>query len=170
MENNQIIIETKFVDGPVPAATNQQSHHDIGARCIFLGQTRSEKHTTFGQLQYLSYEVYEEMAILELNRLVQKAIAQFGCILVRVLHSKGVVKVGQSSVLIEVATGHRDESFQACRFLIDQLKHQLPIWKREFWEQGQTYVKGCCVHQPEDRILGAPQISLRDEIESKKRP
>ena len=147
-------IEILFVDGAVDMALAGDADARCGARCVFVGQTRGEEHEKFGALVHLDYEVFEAMAVKQLGEIVDRAVEEFDCLLVRVIHSRGVVKVGECSVLIEVATGHRGESFEACRYLIEALKHELPIWKREVWEKGESFVKGCCVHSGAVRVDG----------------
>lgn len=124
---------------------------DCGAEGVFLGRTREETHPEHGPLRELRYEMYEPMVRTLLREMAQAAAARFGCRAVRLYHAIGTVAPGQASVVIQVATPHRGESFAACRYLIDRLKHELPIWKREIWERGETYVEGCCAHHPDDR-------------------
>ncbi len=121
---------------------------DCGGECVFLGRTREETHAEFGPLLRLEYEVYEPMAQKLLLQLAQEAVQRYGCRAVRIVHAKGAVEPGQASVVIQVATPHRGEAFEACRFLIDALKQKLPIWKREVWRDGETFVDGCCADRP----------------------
>jgi molybdopterin synthase catalytic subunit len=92
----------------------------------------------------LEYEVYEPMATKVLGSMAKDAAKKFGCRAVRMVHARGAVKPGEASVVIQVATPHRGEAFEACRYLIDRLKHDLPVWKREVWRDGETFVDGCC--------------------------
>ena len=115
-----------------------------GAEACFLGRTRAETHPRFGQLKQLEYQVYAPMALQLLQRIAEQAAQQFGCHRVRIVHAQGTVGPGDASVVIQVATPHRAQSFEACRFLIDTLKGQLPIWKRQIWEHGETFVEGWC--------------------------
>jgi molybdopterin synthase catalytic subunit len=110
---------------------------------VFLGKTRQESHPQFGPLVRLEYEVYGPMAEKLLDQMAKDAAKRFGCLAVRLVHARGPVRPGEASVVIQVATPHRAEAFEACRWLIDRLKHELPIWKREIWRDGQTFVEGC---------------------------
>lgn len=130
--------------------------HDCGAEVVFLGRTRMEAHPDFGRLIRLEYEVYGPMARKLLRRSAEEAAAKFDCHAVRVVHSHGTVPPGEASVVIQVATPHRGEAFTACRYLIDRIKHELPVWKREVWERGETFVEGCCAHHPDDRKAHPP--------------
>ena len=73
------------------------------------------------------------------------AAAKWDCYAIRMIHAHGPVLPGQASIVIQVATPHRSEAFLACKHLIDRVKHELPVWKRELWERGVTFVEGCCV-------------------------
>ena len=79
----------------------------------------------------------------------REAIARWGSISVRIHHSVGEVPRGEASVLIRVVSAHRAEAFAACRFLIDALKSQAPIWKREFFEGGDVWIEGATA-DPDD--------------------
>lgn len=119
---------------------------DCGAEACFLGRTRKEEHPELGALKRLEYEVYQPMVRSRMRQLAEEASARFGCRRVRMVHAMGPVQIGQASVVIQVAAPHRTEAFAACRYLIDTLKHDLPIWKREIWQRGETFVEGCCAH------------------------
>ena len=146
----QAQIHVAICDGPVSIDTMNWPG-DCGAECIFVGRTRDEVHDEYGKLLHLSYEVYEPMAIKLMQVMCEEIAQQYDARAVHMIHSKGDVGPGQGSVVIQVATPHRSESFVACKALIDRLKHELPIWKREIWECGETYVEGCCAHHPSDR-------------------
>ena len=136
-------ISVSVQDGPASVAALDWPG-PCGGECVFLGRTRHDTHTEFGPLLRLEYEVYEPMAQNVLQQLAREAVEQFGCHVVRIVHAKGSIEPGEASVVIQVATPHRSEAFDACRFLIDALKHKLPVWKREVWREGQTFVEGCC--------------------------
>ncbi|MEX2214264.1 MAG: molybdenum cofactor biosynthesis protein MoaE [Phycisphaeraceae bacterium] len=118
---------------------------DCGGECVFLGRTRGERHAEFGALQRLEYEMYEPMAVKLLEAMARDAAARWDCKVIRLMHSRGPVALGEASVVIQVATPHRGESFEACRYLIDRLKRELPVWKHEIWERGRTFVEGSSV-------------------------
>ncbi len=135
-------IDVQLIDGPVRIAAEEPFPPEGGAECIFLGRTRQESHPQHGALRRLKYEAYQPMAEDVLHRLAREAIARFGCISVQIHHSIGEVPRGEASVFIRVVSGHRAEAFEACRFLIDDLKSNAPIWKREEWERGATWSEG----------------------------
>lgn len=136
-------IEVGLHNGPVPTATLRWPN-DCGAESIFLGRTREQTHAEFGPLQRLEYDVYVPMARKLLVAMAEDATVRFGCRAVRIVHARGPVAIGEASIVIQVAAPHRDKSFAACRHLIERIKHELPVWKREIWQDGETFVEGCC--------------------------
>lgn len=145
------IIDAGMVPAPVSiCAINWPG--ECGAESVFLGRTRRETHAEFGELLRLEYEAYGPMADTMLRDMADAAATRFGCRAVRVAHATGVVNPGEASVVIQVATPHRGEAFAACRYLIDRIKHELPIWKREVWQHGETFVKGCCAHKDHGNV------------------
>jgi molybdopterin synthase catalytic subunit len=146
-------IEVAVHDGPVAIAPLDWPG-DCGGEACFLGRTRRQTHRQFGDLLRLEYEVYEPMAHPLMRQMAEQAVRQFGCSAVRLVQAQGPVAPGEASVVIQVATPHRGEAFAACRYLIDRLKHELPIWKREIWERGQTFVDGCCAHSHSEADVG----------------
>ncbi len=111
-----------------------------GAVCVFDGIVRN--NTRGRQTLYLDYESYREMALLQMQRLAAEALERFGVRDVALLHRLGRLQVGETSVLIVVASAHRGAAFEACRWLIDTLKKQVPIWKRETFADGVVWVDG----------------------------
>lgn len=138
-------LEVAVCKGPVAIAPLDWPG-DCGGEACFLGRTRRQTHRQFGNLLRLEYEVYGPMAQPLMRQMAEQAARQFGCRSVRLVHAQGPVAPSEASVVIQVATPHRGEAFAACRYLIDRLKHELPVWKREIWERGQTFTEGCCAH------------------------
>jgi len=103
---------------------------------VFLGTTRSETSTAGQALLALDYEAYGEMATKQLHDLARRAREQWPVARLALLHRTGRVLVGAPSVIIAVATPHRADAFAACRWLIDTLKADVVIWKREVWADG----------------------------------
>lgn len=139
------LILTGIETGPCQAITMIWPG-DCGGECVFLGRTRDETHAEFGQLIRLEYESYEPMTAKLLETMAADAIEKFGCHAVRIVHAQGAVEPGEASIVIQTATPHRGEAFESCRYVIDRIKHELPIWKHEIWENGRTFVDGCCAH------------------------
>jgi len=111
-----------------------------GAAVVFEGVVRN--NTRGRSTLYLEYEAYEAMALQEMERLCERALQQFGVREVRIVHRLGHIAVGETSVLIIVASAHRGAAFDACRWLIDTLKRTVPIWKKEFLEDGAVWADG----------------------------
>jgi molybdopterin synthase catalytic subunit len=114
-----------------------------GGIAVFLGTTRAENSATGHSLVALNYEAYPEMALAQMQDLARRARARWPILKLVLLHRVGSVPVGQPSVVIAVSTPHRAEAFDACRWLIDTLKSEVAIWKKEVWEDGSgTWVEG----------------------------
>ena len=106
---------------------------------VFLGTTREENRVVDdAPLIALDYEAYTEMAVEQLRALVADARERWPIARAVVLHRVGRVAVGEASVIIAVACPHRAEAFEACRFMIDELKRVAAIWKREVWADGSA--------------------------------
>lgn len=150
MPHGQRTIDVQILDHPVRPIPLEPFPQPAGGECIFLGRTRKDVHPKHGELVQLSYEAYRPMAERVLRELAEQAAQQFDCPAVRLHHAVGEVPLGEASVLVQVVTGHRDQAFEACRFLIDRLKATAPIWKREIWADGATWSHGAPVVMRED--------------------
>jgi molybdopterin converting factor subunit 1 len=111
-----------------------------GATAVFEGIVRN--HTRGRRTLYLDYEAYEEMALKQMEKLAERALAEFKIRDVAILHRLGRLEVGETSLLIVVASAHRAAAFDACRWLIDTLKRAVPIWKKEHFEDGAVWADG----------------------------
>jgi molybdopterin synthase catalytic subunit len=110
---------------------------EAGGICVFAGTTRAERNAARKELAALDYEAYPEMAIRQLRDLADRAKKQWPIQKLAILHRTGRVAVGEASVVIAVATPHRGQAFEACRYLIDELKRDVAIWKKEVWTDGE---------------------------------
>jgi len=111
-----------------------------GAVCIFDGIVRD--NTRGRKTLHLDYEAYREMALEQMRGLAEEAVTKFGVRDVAMVHRLGRLMVGETSVLIVVASAHRGAAFDACRWLIDTLKKTVPIWKRETFVDGVVWPDG----------------------------
>lgn len=118
----------------------QLKRGEDGAALIFEGVVRNQ--TRGRKTLYLDYEAYEDMALQELEALAAKAIQQFQIREVSIVHRLGRLEIGETSVLIAVASAHRAAAFEACRWLIDTLKRTVPIWKKEYFVDGAVWADG----------------------------
>jgi molybdopterin synthase catalytic subunit len=107
---------------------------ESGGIDIFVGTTRNHSHGK--TVTALEYEAYESMALRKMHEIANQAQQSWEVQRVSIVHRVGRVPVGESSVVIAVSAAHRDEAFRACRFLIDELKRVVPIWKREHFADG----------------------------------
>ena len=113
---------------------------DAGAAVVFEGVVRN--NTRGRQTLHLEYEAYEQMALQEMERLCERALSEYPVQEVRIVHRLGHLEVGEISVLIAVVSAHRGAGFDACRWLIDTLKRTVPIWKKEYFEDGVVWADG----------------------------
>jgi molybdopterin synthase catalytic subunit/molybdopterin converting factor small subunit len=111
-----------------------------GAAVVFEGVVRNQ--TRGRKTLYLDYEAYEEMALQQLEALAEQSLMQFPIRDVAVVHRLGRLEIGETSVLVVVASAHRAAAFDACRWLIDTLKRTVPIWKKEHFEDGSVWADG----------------------------
>ena len=126
-----------IVSEPLIAAVK---HGEDGAVVVFDGIVRN--NTRGRTTLYLDYEAYEEMAEKQMRELALEAAKQFAVRQVILVHRLGRLKVGETSVLIVVASAHRAQAFEACRWLIDTLKKTVPIWKKETFADGAVWAAG----------------------------
>lgn len=111
-----------------------------GAVVVFEGIVRN--HTRNRRTQFLDYEAYEPMALTQMNALAEKALANYTIREIAIVHRLGRLEIGETSVLIIVASAHRAAAFDACRYVIDTLKRTVPIWKKEHFADGAVWADG----------------------------
>lgn len=111
---------------------------ETGAVNLFIGTVRN--HTKGKEVVKLVFEAYEKMALKEMNKLAADAKNRWPIDKLLMLHITGEKKPGEAVVAIGVTSAHRDASFEACRFLIDELKKTVPIWKKEFYTDNSVWV------------------------------
>ena len=144
---------------PVSGGTEQQSHivltreplyagpyvaalkrAEDGAVVVFDGVVRN--NTRGRRTLYLVYEAYEDMALAKMRELAAEAKQRFTIRDLMIAHRLGKLEIGETSVLIAVASAHRAAAFDACRWTIDTLKKTVPIWKKEHFEDGAVWADG----------------------------
>ena len=131
-------IEILAAELPAARCVEFVSDGRAGGIDIFLGTTRAEKSSSGQDLLSLDYEAYEEMALQQLRDLAKRAREKWPIVKLVILHRIGRVEVGKPSVAIAVSTPHRAQAFEACKYLIDQLKADIAIWKKEVWSDGSS--------------------------------
>ncbi|MBK9152622.1 MAG: molybdenum cofactor biosynthesis protein MoaE [Chloracidobacterium sp.] len=100
------------------------------------------------ETEYLVYEAYEPMAIKEMQKLIERAKAEFEISNVGIVHRLGRLEIGETSVVISVAAPHRRAAFAACEWLIKELKRTVPIWKKEVYANGEAWIEGEVTEEP----------------------
>jgi molybdopterin synthase catalytic subunit len=135
-------MRVEIIDAVIPAAeiVAEMKAGADGAVCVFDGIVRD--NTRGRKTLHLDYEAYREMALEKMRGLAGEAIARFGVRDVALVHRLGRLVVGETSVLIVVASAHRGAGFEACRWLIDTLKTTVPIWKKEQFSDGVVWADG----------------------------
>jgi molybdopterin synthase catalytic subunit len=106
-----------------------------GSIVTFDGCVRNQSHGR--PTLYLDYEAYESMALAKMREIAAEAHAQFP-----IAHRLGRLEIGETSVFIAVSAPHRAAAFDACRYAIDTLKRSVPIWKKEYFEDGAVWADG----------------------------
>jgi len=116
-------------------------HPASGGYCAFEGWVRNSNEGR--EVDGLSYEAYAELAVAEGERIVAEAIERYGVTDARCVHRTGDLKIGDMAVWVGASAPHRDEAFRACRYIIDEIKHRLPIWKKEHYVTGESDWVAC---------------------------
>jgi molybdopterin synthase catalytic subunit len=114
------------------------SRADLGGVNVFIGVVRDQ--TKGKKVLRLEYEAYEPMAVAEMAKIANKVVEKWPQAAIAIHHRVGTLQIGAAAVIIAVATPHRDQAFAACKFAIDSLKEQVPIWKKEIFEDGEIWV------------------------------
>ncbi|MHA8053032.1 molybdenum cofactor biosynthesis protein MoaE [Aquirufa sp. Wall-65K1] len=109
-----------------------------GGICLFIGTIRNKNQNK--EVKSLDMEAYPPMAVKQINLLIDQAGSQWPIQKVVMAHRTGPLQIGDIAVLIGVTCVHRAEAFQACQWLIDRLKEEVPIWKNEFYEDGSSWL------------------------------
>ena len=112
-----------------------------GGLCIFEGWVRNENEGR--TVERLEYEVYEPLAVSEGEKVIAEAKELFPHLQACCVHRSGLLEIGDCAVWVGVAAPHRDEAFKACRYIIDQIKVRLPIWKKEHYVDGDSGWVNC---------------------------
>ena len=109
-----------------------------GGVVLFVGTVRNS--TENSTVNLLEFSAYEPMAVKELQKIADAALQQFEIHKIAIHHAVGELKIGEIPVIIAVSAAHRKAAFEACEFAIDTLKETVPIWKKEYFEDGEVWV------------------------------
>jgi len=138
----------RLVREPIDLAALQGTTPADGALCLFVGVVRNENAGR--AVLHLEYEAFEEMALGLMQEIEADALRRWPVTRVGIVHRLGRMEIGEASVAVAVASPHRAEAFEACRYAIDTLKSTVPIWKKEFYADGAVWLEGpgACAHEP----------------------
>ena len=128
---------------PIDTALLQRSlaNPAAGGYCAFEGWVRNENEGHV--VERLEYEAYEPLVVEEGQKVLAEAKERFPYLEVHCVHRVGLLEIGECAVWIGVASKHRDEAFKACRYIIDEIKVRLPIWKKEHYADGDSGWVNC---------------------------
>ena len=138
----------QLVRNPIdmPALVREVRAPEDGAIVTFDGFVRNQSHNR--PTLYLYYEAYETMALAKMHEIATQLHEKFAIHRVAIVHRLGRLEIGETSVFIAVSAAHRAAAFEACRFAIDTLKRTVPIWKKEYFEDGAVWADGELPHAP----------------------
>ena len=138
-----------FIDGPIKpefisdSISKHSGKHEIGAHSIFLGQVRNDKHPD-GEVVSIEYTAYTEMAEEILHTIREDTFSKFALTCMHIYHSLGVVKSGEISLFVFTSSVHRKDATDACSYVVERLKKEVPVWglenledKRYIWKQNR---------------------------------
>lgn len=112
-----------------------------GGYASFEGWVRD--HNEGSQVLRLEYQAYEKLALKEGARILNAALEKFPIAHAKCVHRVGTLDIGGIAVWVGVSGGHRDECFKACRYIIDEVKHRVPLWKKEYYQNGDSGWVNC---------------------------
>jgi molybdopterin synthase catalytic subunit len=115
---------------------NKSNNLGAGALVTFDGRVRNINDGR--QVDRLEYDAYELLCNKEAERIIKSALSKFDVIQIECVHRIGVLELGECAIWVGVLSGHRAEAFDACRFVVDEVKHRLPIWKKEHYVDGDS--------------------------------
>ncbi len=128
------MIEISEKDFSIDDVVKKAKREEVGAIVIFLGIVRNDG------IKSMELESYHDVAKLELERIRDEAVNKFGLKTADIFHRVGKLSIGDNIGLIVCSAAHRNEAFDGCRFILEELKARVPIWKREILEEGTRWV------------------------------
>ena len=135
------MIQISATDIDVENLRQQMTDPGAGGLCVFEGWVRNQNEGR--TVERLEYEVYAPLAISEGEKVIAEAQQLFPHLQAICVHRAGLLQIGDCAVWVAVASPHRDEAFKACRYIIDQIKVRLPIWKKEHYADGDSGWVNC---------------------------
>jgi molybdopterin synthase catalytic subunit len=141
-------MDFRLTNDPIDVAGLGEGLRDVraGACVTFEGRVRAENQGR--EVRELEYEAYDELALTEGERILAEARARFGLVGAACVHRKGRLALGDVAVAVAVTAAHRGAAFDACRFVIDEIKARVPIWKKEHYADGASEWTACASRGP----------------------
>jgi len=134
-------MDFRITKDPIQTEPVARALHAVGAVVCFEGRVRSLNEGR--AVDALEYSCYEALAVKEGTRILEEARERFGLLECQAIHRIGQLQLGDMAVWVAVASGHRGEAFEGCRWIIDELKRRVPIWKKEHYADGEkTWLGG----------------------------
>ena len=138
-------------------------HSQAGAVLIFCGDIRN--HSQQKEVTYLEYEAHERMALKQISKIVEEAQKKWQIHTVEVIHRLGKLAVKDCSIAIAVSTSHRGDAYEASRYIIDTIKHSVPIWKKEYFVDAPAeWSKGCEASSVVEKSAKVPSVVKKEVI------
>jgi len=141
----------RFASTSIDTAAARRDLQDgaLGGYVSFEGWVRD--HNEGLEVSHLEYEAFQELAVKEGDRIVAEAAARFPIERALCVHRVGDLAIGEMAVWVGVSSVHRGEAFDACRYIIDEVKHRVPIWKKEHYRNGDSGWVNCeaCAAAPQ---------------------
>lgn len=155
---NNFSITAQAID--LTALRNSLADASCGACVVFEGWVRN--HNEGRAVLHLAYEVYEPLALQEGETILREAMQRFDISQARAIHRQGALAMAEPAVVVGVSSAHRGAAFSACRYIIDEVKHRLPIWKKEYYADGSAEWVNCqhCAASP-SQAQQWPEIKAR---------
>lgn len=132
-----------LTDKPIDEIALKLAVHDVRAGAVVTFDGRVRNHNEGKAVSKLAYEAYEALAVREGIKIIDEARQKFSIIEARAAHRTGELEIGDVAVFVAVSAAHRDDAFKACRYLIDEVKMRLPIWKKETYVDGGSVWVNC---------------------------
>ena len=127
------------------------NYPECGGIGIFIGTVRN--HHEGRGVKALKYTAYKPIAEKMIREIEQHVKAKYAVSYLQVIHRIGALEIGDKAIIAVAYAAHRKEAFMACEELVERVKHEVPVWKEEFYVDGTSqYVEGCCIRKEDDHV------------------
>jgi molybdopterin synthase catalytic subunit len=147
------VVDTPLAVEPLVAVVESATRdrgEGCGAVCTFVGIVRTTHQGR--RVRHLEYEAHAALAVKAFERIGAEAAARWPASTLAVHHRVGRIEIGEASVVIAAAAAHRAESFQVCRYALERVKQIAPVWKHEFFDDGDAWVEGPVADPTDERL------------------